>query len=59
MSRVYFALYLYFKGQRALHIAASNNNVEAAKLLLLNGAHVNARDYDVSISVCLLRIIHF
>ena len=47
-----FALYLLFKGQRALHIAASNNNVEAAKLLLLNGANVNAKDDTVSISVC-------
>ena len=47
-----FALYLLFKGERALHIAARNNNVEVVKLLLLNGAKVNANDYDVSISVC-------
>jgi hypothetical protein len=47
-----FALYILFKGQRALHIAASNNNVEVAKFFLLNGANVYANDYDVSISVC-------
>jgi len=54
-----FALYLLFKGQRALHMAAHNNNVEVVKLLLLNGAEVNASDLYVSISVCYLNMIHF
>ena len=36
-----FALYILFKAWSALHIAARYNNVEAAKLLLLNGANVN------------------
>jgi hypothetical protein len=47
-----FALYILLKGRHALHIAAINNNVEAAKLFLLNGADVNANDCAVSISVC-------
>ena len=46
------ALYILFKGKSALHIATTDNNVDAIKLLLLNGASVNANDYDVSISVC-------
>ena len=33
-------------GESALHIAATHNNVDAIKLLLLNGANVNAKDYD-------------
>jgi ankyrin repeat protein len=36
----------------ALHIAAKDNNIDAAKLLLLNGANVNATDIYVSTSVC-------
>ena len=47
-----FALYLLFKGRSALHIASFQDNVEAAKCLLLNGASVNAKDETVSISVC-------
>ena len=47
-----FALYILLKGRHALHIAAINNNVEAAKLFILNGADVNANDFAVSISVC-------
>jgi ankyrin repeat protein len=47
-----FALYLLFKGRSALQIASLQNNVEAAKFLLLNGANVNAKDETVSISVC-------
>ena len=47
-----FTLYILFKGESALHIAARNNNVEGAKLLLLNGGNVNATTLDVSISVC-------
>jgi ankyrin repeat protein len=47
-----FDLYILLKGRPALHIAAINNNVEAAKLFLLNGADVNANDWAVSISVC-------
>lgn len=54
-----FVLYLMLKGESALHIAATNNNVDAMELLLLHGANVNAIDYDVSIFVCYLRIIHF
>jgi ankyrin repeat protein len=46
------ALYILIKGRHPLHIAAINNNVEAAKLFLLNGADVNANDCAVSISVC-------
>jgi hypothetical protein len=46
------ALYLLLKGKSALHIAATDNNVDAIKLLLLNGASVNAKDYCVSIFVC-------
>ena len=46
------ALYLLFKGKSALHIATTNNNAGAIELLLLNGANVNANDYDVSIYVC-------
>ena len=47
-----FVLYMLFKGWSALHNAAWNNNVKAAKLLLLNGANVKAKDNTVSISVC-------
>ena len=47
-----FALYILLKGRHVLHIVAINNNVEAAKLFLLNGADVNADDCAVSISVC-------
>jgi ankyrin repeat protein len=47
-----FALYILLKGRHPLHIAAINNNVEAAKLFILNGADVNANDFAVSISVC-------
>jgi ankyrin repeat protein len=47
-----FALYILLKGRQPLHIAAINNNVEAAKLFILNGADVNANDFAVSISVC-------
>ena len=54
-----FALYLLFKGERALHIAARNNIVVVVKLLLSNGAKVNASDLGVSISVCYLNMIHF
>ena len=43
--------HLLFKNWSALHKAAKNNNVEATKLLLKNGANVNAEDYDVSISI--------
>ena len=46
------ALYLLFKGWSALYIAVSNQNVEVAKLLLLNEANVDATTIDVSISVC-------
>jgi ankyrin repeat protein len=47
-----FALYILFKAWSALHIAARYNNVEAAKLLLLNVANVNATaTITVSISV--------
>ena len=49
---MYFVLYLLYKGWSPLHIAASNNIVEAAKLLLLNGANVNAKGNHVSISAC-------
>jgi hypothetical protein len=47
-----FALYILLKGRHPLHIAAINNNVEAAKLFLLNGADVNANDCAVNIFVC-------
>ena len=47
-----FALYILFKGWSALHITAENRNVEAAKLLLLKGANVNATTITVSITVC-------
>jgi ankyrin repeat protein len=47
-----FALYLLFKGRSALHIASFQDNVQAANILLLNGANVNAKDKAVSISVC-------
>ena len=47
-----FALYILLKAWSALQIAARDNNVEAAKLLLLNGANVNATTtITVSISV--------
>jgi ankyrin repeat protein len=44
------SLYILLRGRPALHIAAVNNNVEAAKLFLLNGADVNANDWAVNIS---------
>jgi ankyrin repeat protein len=47
-----FVLYLLFKGRSALLIATKKNNAEATKLLLLNGANINAKDDTVSISVC-------
>ena len=47
-----FVLYLLFKDWSALHVAAMNNSVEAAKRLLLNGASVNATTNFVSIFVC-------
>ena len=47
-----FALYILLKDRHALHVAVINNNVEAAKLFLLNGADVNANDSAVSIFVC-------
>jgi len=47
-----FVLYILFKDWSALHIATKKNNVEAAKLLLLHAANVNAKDDTVSISVC-------
>ena len=47
-----FVLYLLFKGRSALYISALKGNVQAAKLLLLYGANVNAKDDNVSISVC-------
>ena len=47
-----FALYILLKGWSALHITARNNNVETDKLLLLNGANVNATTINVCISVC-------
>jgi ankyrin repeat protein len=37
-----FTLYILFKGWSALHTVAKYNYVETAKLLLLNGANVNA-----------------
>jgi len=54
-----FVLYLLFKGLSALHIAVLSKNVEAVKLLLLNSANGNAKDDTVSISICLLSIMHF
>ena len=47
-----FVLYLLFKGWSALHLAARDTNAEAVKLLLLNGANINAKDDTVSIYVC-------
>ena len=47
-----FVLYLLFKDRSALYIAVLKDNVEAAKLLLLYGANVNAKDDTVSISAC-------
>ena len=52
MPLMYCALYLLFNGKSALHIATTDNNVDAIKPLLLNGANVNAKDYGVSISIC-------
>jgi hypothetical protein len=51
ISLMCFALYILLKGRHVLHIATTNNNVEAAKLFILNGADVNANDFAVSLYI--------